>query len=187
MVGPDSEIFDVKETVTDNNGIFCFPPYITLISPIYGDDIVVFIFYKPGYSHSYYPLNYSSNVRMGAHEEEKFFSEKFGEKGRLYFNSNPTAHFKSYSEWHDVIYGIIQVPKSTTKEERMEAHKMITSTPFKHRNKTPIYNKICEQEYELLFPKKENEFYRGRHINEIKPQSGKPPSGGGATILRQQN
>jgi hypothetical protein len=174
LVGSGAEVFDIRESITDNNGIFLFKSYTTLIDPISGDDMVSFIFYKPGYSHYHYPLYYKSYVHMGADEEAEFFSKNFGKMGRLYFNIDPTNK-QSHSEWHDVIYGIIQVPKLITNEERIIAERLITETPIEFLKRTPIYNKLCNEERAYLHAIIEDKQNRNLQTIQIGPK--RPPIG----------
>jgi hypothetical protein len=75
---------------------------------MYQDD-TSFIIYKPGYesypNYRILPIGY-----FGPHPED-FFTEDIGEKGEKTVNRNRLP----------VIYGIVELPRQRTKEERLRA------------------------------------------------------------------
>ncbi len=106
--GCSGGVQSVKETLTDEKGEFYLYPYLTLFNPftVMGD--TKFIIYKPGYK-SYpgiiYPISH-----FGPYPED-FFTEDIGEKGEK----------RVWRETYPVTYGIVELPKRITREERLRA------------------------------------------------------------------
>lgn len=108
-----STIIKVKETLTDKSGEFIFPAYTALTNPNARDDQTNFIFYKPGYVwDGLYPKYKPSPPSFV--DLEKFFSEEYGIKKEVH-----DIYKKSRSAI--VTYGVVELPKVETKEERLRA------------------------------------------------------------------
>ena len=129
--GGYTSVVKVKETLTDKNGEFYFSPYTTLIQPNSIEDTAEFIIYKPGYG-SYpgrddvHPLNYVG--------PEYLFSKELGTKGEI----------RRGAEVVTITYGVVELPKLKTKEERLRA---MPSTPTDIGSKElPILYKIMNEE-----------------------------------------
>jgi len=103
-----SSIINVQEALTDSNGEFSIPSYTTLIQPLSVSFFVDFIIYKPGYGN--FPHQHLSPQKLGVRAED-FFSGEYGKEGEL--------------PWLDkkikVTFGIVELPKLQTKEERLRA------------------------------------------------------------------
>ena len=108
--GGSSSIIHVKEALTDMKGEFAIPPYKTVIQPNSYEDRTDFIIFKPGYA-SYphrtpqnriYPLDYCG--------PEILFSKEIGTKGEI----------RRRSEVISITYGIAQLPRLNTREERLK-------------------------------------------------------------------
>jgi hypothetical protein len=103
-----SSIINVQETLTDQNGEFSIPSYTTLIQPLSMSSFVHFIIYKPGYGN--FPQQHVSPPKKGVRSED-FFSGDYGNNGEV--------------SWQDkkikVTFGIVELPKLFTKEERLRA------------------------------------------------------------------
>jgi len=150
--GSGTEPFDVREAVTDNNGIFFVPSYTTVISPFStGGECVRFVFYKPGHSSGFWPASLLSYyVGVGCDEKERFFSENFGKEGELLLDPHPD---KPVAEWggerpHKVIFGIAKLPKLKTREERRKALAVHVDPEFLH--KTPMLKQLLAEEEKYL-------------------------------------
>lgn len=109
--GGSPYIIHVKETLTDQNGLFRIPSYTTIIQPNSVEHITDFIIYKPGYgsfpamaSKPYPPI-----------QLEEFFTRSIGETGEIRIDS--IKGMKVFP----VAYGIVELPKLQTKEERLRA------------------------------------------------------------------
>lgn len=106
--GGYSSVVKVKEALTDKSGEFYFLSYTTLIQPNSVEDAAEFIIYKPGYG-SYpgrddvHPLNYVG--------PEYLFSKELGTKGEI----------RRGAEVVTITYGVVELPKLKTKEERLSA------------------------------------------------------------------
>lgn len=145
--GPGRDVFDVRETVTDENGIFYFPSYTTIMGPLSRTSFVLFTFYKPGYASDYLPGNFTSHVGIDAEEQERFFSENFGKESMIRINLNQGKPGSSEEECK-VIFGVVRLPKLKTKEERWK-HSMI-SIDNRFKYKAPVLNKLIDEENRYL-------------------------------------
>jgi len=136
--GPNSSIFKVIETTTDNRGEFHFPAFTTLISPISSDGGTEFIIYKPGYasypslSSRIYPLNIDFLI------PEYFFSKELGSRGEIKRDDGkPVA---------TVTFGIVELPRVTGKKDRLSA---MPGSPSGFRSKElPLLFKAINEEAE---------------------------------------
>lgn len=103
-----SSVINVRETLTDQNGEFSIPSYTTLIQPLSMSSFVQFIIYKPDYGN--FPHQHVSPPKPGVRPED-FFSGDYGNNGEV--------------TWLDkkikVTFGIVELPKLFTKEERLRA------------------------------------------------------------------
>jgi len=107
--------FDVRETLTDSQGIFQIPFYTSVIHPFSFNSFVRIIIYKPGYG-EYHPKNVSACMGFGLDLRERFFSEDFGKEGELILQSNNSL--KPRKEY-TVTFGVVELPKLKTREERI--------------------------------------------------------------------
>jgi hypothetical protein len=112
--GGSSSVIHVKETMTDVNGEFHIPSYTTLIQPNSFEDVARFLIYKPGYG-DFPNNNISPPRRVSLQTIERFFVEKtFGKEAEMETEVGPQTKSK-------VIYGVVELPKLETKEERLRA------------------------------------------------------------------
>ncbi len=151
--GGSSSVTHVKETVTDENGIFRIPSYTTFIQPNSVGDTVDFIIYKPGF------ISFPSDAVTPQYyvNSEVYFSKELGTKGEMHWQSG------SKSKIIPVTFGIVELPKLETKEERLRA---IPSFPF---------GSIDEDEAPLLY----------KAINEERKRFGLGPIGRGKRMSRK--
>lgn len=152
-LGPESgtEPFDVREAVTDNNGMFYVPSYTAVIRPNAMSECANIIFYKPGYGGGFWPASIASYyIGVGCDERERFFCENFGKEGELLLDLNPgkLAKFGGGEGPHKVIFGIVQLPRLKTREERWKAVGSPVYPEFRH--KTPVLNKLEAEEEKFL-------------------------------------
>lgn len=110
--GGSPYIIHVKETLTDQNGLFRIPSYTTIIQPNSVEHITDFIIYKPGYAS--FP-SYIVTPDIHFVDPEKYFTKPVGEKGEMLWESG------SQSRKIPVTFGIVELPKLQTKEERLRA------------------------------------------------------------------
>jgi len=123
--GPDRRLIFIKETLTDANGEFVIPAYTTLTSPNAYDLDPDFIIYKPGYA-SYpefrkqiYPFQYCG-------PSYTFLKGKEGKGNEI----------KKDSEAVTITFGVAELPRLKTKEERLKA---TNSFPYEDvENKLPL-------------------------------------------------
>jgi len=106
--GKDVSVIKAKETLTDKNGEYYFPSFTTIISPLSADHFATFIIYKPAYGSPIY-----SPYGITPVYEEIFFSKGIGVTGELDLG----PHF----EMVKIRFGIVELPKLTTREERLNA------------------------------------------------------------------
>ncbi len=181
-VGSGTERFDVKEGVTDNNGIFRIPSYTTIISPFTsGGECVNFLFYKAGYSDGYWPANFTSYVSVGCDEDEFFFTKNFGKEGMLSLDTEPGILSKFQKDGgrrpHKVVFGVAKLHKIKTIEDRWKA---LTDVDPEFRPKTPILQKLLSEERIFLGIGVTKKRERVIRVVPMPPQE--PPSGRGITI-----
>ena len=104
-----TSVVNTRETLTDENGEFYIYPYLTIFNPFMYQHGTEFIIYKPGYAS--YPNYRIVPIHYFSPYAEDFFTEDIGEKGekRVWRNTYP------------VTYGIVELPRLKTKEERLRA------------------------------------------------------------------
>ena len=106
--GPNSYVFNAKETLTDNKGEFYFSSYSSLI--LFTEDVGAnFIFYKPGYMSSYGPTHV--NVAL---IEKYFSSDAIGKEAEIEVGSFEDS---SYVKWKGPL-GIVELKRAKTYDER---------------------------------------------------------------------
>ncbi|MDF1592229.1 MAG: hypothetical protein P1P89_11985 [Desulfobacterales bacterium] len=101
--GGGSSIIHIKEVLTDGKGEFRIPAYTTLMGPNSREGITDFIIYKRGYG-NYPGLHTSPPPQV---HREKIFSQEIGTKGEI--------NLRSFT------YGVVELPKLLTWEERRRA------------------------------------------------------------------
>jgi len=117
--GGKSSVVKVKETLTDDNGMFSFPSYTTIIHPFSREDDADFTIYKPGYG-SFPRIRKSPPSGISTDTKERFFwAKKFGKQGEI------RVTVKTGGEWKDtkqkVIFGVVELPALKTRKERLDA------------------------------------------------------------------
>jgi hypothetical protein len=131
--GGSSSIIHVREALTDSNGEFIIPAYTTVIQPNSYEDRTDFIIYKPGYG-SYphrsqqnriYPFDYCG--------PEILFSKEIGTREEIQHKSQLIS----------ITYGVAELPRLHTKEERLRA---TPPRPFEFIKDTPLLHKAINDE-----------------------------------------
>ncbi len=115
--GGYSSVIKVKETLTDKSGDFYFPSYTTIIQPNSIEDTAEFIIYKPGYGS--FPEYQITPSGIAPVNQQVFFSKEIGSKGELelWVKGEKGPELRKAK----VIFGIVELPKLKTKEERLKA------------------------------------------------------------------
>jgi hypothetical protein len=108
--GGSSYIIHVKETLTDENGVFVIPSYSRLIQPNSLEGRVEFIIYKPGYgSFPNQPVKPDPPIYL-----EKFFAEEIGSEGEFVVES------RKETKKFPVTFGVVELLQLKTREERLK-------------------------------------------------------------------
>ena len=76
-----SSIINVRETLTDQNGEFYIPRYITMIQPLSFEDMANFIIFKSGYGS--FPNYQAVPSGITPVDQETFFSRDIGSEREL--------------------------------------------------------------------------------------------------------
>ena len=128
--GGYTSVIKVKETLTDKNGEFFFPSYITGIHPFSREDYADFIIYKPGYGN--FP-NFQVSPPTFV-DWDKFFSEDYGTKKVV----------RKRSKSATVTFGVVELPRLKTRKERLRA--IPGSRPDSGSKKLPLLYKAINEE-----------------------------------------
>jgi len=84
--GGSASVIHVKEALTDKNGLFRIPRYITVIQPNSVEYDMEFIIYKPGYA-SYERLYHDRLYPLKYRGPELLFSKELGTKDEIRIDS----------------------------------------------------------------------------------------------------
>jgi hypothetical protein len=130
-------VTSAKETLTDKNGDFYFPSYTTIMGPLSEEHFASFIIYKPGYDSRRATIIGSTYYPSPVHEEI-FFSKGIGVTGEF--------------EGNKVTFGIVELPKAKTREERLRAMQTApTDAPAgKRAEELPLLYKAINEERRRL-------------------------------------
>jgi hypothetical protein len=132
--GGSSSIIHVKEALTDKEGEFLIPSYVTVIQPNSTSWWTEFIIYKPGYgsypNQKVYPFTHCG--------PEYLFSKEFGSKGEV----------RRGSEVLQVVFGFVELPRLNTWDERQNANRVYMSNIPK--SEWPLLQKRINEEDEWL-------------------------------------
>lgn len=122
--GALSSIINVREVLTDKEGMFRISSYTTIIQPFSVEDEAVFIIFKPGYG-SFPHLRVSPPKLVLTNEPgdtsyltfEEFFSREVGTL-KEFWASEPWKKEEKPPKKIKVAFGIVELPKLKTREER---------------------------------------------------------------------
>ena len=145
-----SKDIHAREVLTDKDGYFHIPSYTTLVGLNSRADRTEFIIFKPGYA-SYpnqlrkiAPFKYCVSENSGyfppSCRPEILFYGKTGEPGVAYKNQHRT-------EKVEIQYGIVELPKLNTWEERNYSHSIPGTGDFQ----LPIISKMVDEEIDWLY------------------------------------
>jgi len=144
--GGSSSMIHIREALTDKDGEFKIPSYITLTGPNSVEDDTTFIIYKPGYSA--FPSKFPSYGNFSGYWatplkdmslpgiEHFFLEDNFGKHGEIILSFGPLK--KGYGT-----YGLVELPRVTTKKERLKAQ---PSEPSEFKSDCPLLYKTVNEE-----------------------------------------
>jgi hypothetical protein len=154
-----SSVINVRETLTDKNGEFYIPSYMTIVQPLSSEEWARFIIFKPGYG-SFPDWRISppklmlSKVPYGNYwygerdlTFEEFFSGEVGTVkefwGREIFSNEKPQKIK-------LTFGLVELPKLKTREEREKSFHAADRIPPEFESKVPIWKEILKEEHSFL-------------------------------------
>ncbi|MBI5674216.1 MAG: carboxypeptidase regulatory-like domain-containing protein [Nitrospirae bacterium] len=142
--GSMSSVINIRETLTDKDGMFRIPSYTTLIQPFSWEISASFIIFKPGYGT--FPKQHKYPPGLSLPDQEIFFSAGVGAERSL----------KAYVGWRyeDKILktGIVELPKLKTWIERIESHESAYIDGDIPDSKIPKFRLILKEEDNYLKP-----------------------------------
>jgi len=127
--GPNSYIFEAKETLTDNKGEFYFPS-LTSLNLFARDSGIRFIFYKPGYMAGYGPEGLDASLI-----QKYFETDVVGKEAQIHNNRGRPASYKGP-------LGIVEM-KMVSPEKAMSPGNISDSFGPKQ---LPLYYKAVEED-----------------------------------------
>ncbi|MBN2568169.1 MAG: hypothetical protein JXB42_01940 [Deltaproteobacteria bacterium] len=141
--GGDTSVIKVKETLTDKSGEFRFPSYTRLMQPNAIDFDTEFIIYRAGYGN--FPRQRISPPKGLPSDtlEQYFLEDQFGKEGEVTITTGKKRGSKPR-----VIYGVVELPKMQTREERLRA-KPRRPTDFGSKKLPLLYKAINEERKNL--------------------------------------
>ena len=149
--GGSASIMNIKEFLTDKNGEFYAPSYTTIIQPFSIEAYASFIIFKPGYgSFPWYRVSPPMELSLDATME--FFPRETGTEGEIGWDYKKDKKIK-------VAFGIVELPKLKTREERLNSLRSANLHGEVHWNKIKKLMRLINEEYKSLgiTPYKEEE------------------------------
>jgi len=142
--GTLSSIINVRETLTDKDGVFRVTSYTTLIQPFSWPSNASFIIFKPGYGAFPYRRIYPPGLSLS--DQEIFFSAGIGSERYLQTQVGLELTFGTLKT------GIVELPKLKTREERRQAwmDASIFGADVKSRE-LPLLYKMVNEESKIWF------------------------------------
>ena len=128
--GAFSFIINVRETLTDKEGMFRIPSYTTIIQPFSWSSKATFIVFKPGYA-SISGLNFEETLVKDADNKQVELPWLYNNDLRFIFAPRLTG-----------------LPKAKTREERWKSNMVDTGPGF--RDKTPLLKGLIAEEDKAL-------------------------------------
>jgi hypothetical protein len=140
---------NVKETLTDKDGNFLIPSYTTIIDPFAWSKEVNFIIFKPSYgSFPDWRIRPPKGMDIKITWDE-FFSGQIGVEKEVQVWVDPWRSSESKKE--KVAFGIVELPKLKTWEERKKADML---SPTDDENEWPLLHKMIKDEDDWLWNNK---------------------------------
>ena len=142
--GTISSIINVRETLTDKDGMFRIPSYTTIIQPFSREASASFIIFKPGYGT--FPNQRLYPPGLSLSDQEIFFSAGIGAERYLQKQVGLELKFATLKT------GIVELPKLKTREERRQAwmDASIFGADVK-ASELPLLYKIVNEESKIWF------------------------------------
>lgn len=154
-----SIIKHIKETLTLKDGTFSIPAYLSLTEPLSFDFRVTFIIFKPGYGR--FPGYQATPSGIKPIDQEVFFSKDVGSKGelRMWVKEKKRPRLRKSK----VIFGIVELPKLKTREER---RRNFPSLPSLHKFLEDQKNliRLINEEEENIGLQKTDPFEAREHL-----------------------
>ncbi len=114
-----SMLKNIREAVTKEDGTFIVPAYTSVAGPLSFDFYVRFLIYKPGYGR--FPGQKAYPLGLTITDEETFFSKETGGKGEIVMRVKLDETGISERKKVSVEFGIVELQKLKTREERIKA------------------------------------------------------------------
>jgi hypothetical protein len=138
--GTISSIINVRETLTDKDGVFHVPSYTTIIQPFSWESSASFIIFKPGYGN--FPAQRIYPPGLGLSEQEIFFSAGIG--AERYLEAQVGLELK----YATLKTGIVELPKLKTREERWHSS-FVGVSGYSEKDLPLLYKAISEEDKAL--------------------------------------
>ncbi len=137
-----SIIKNIKETLTLKDGTFSIPSYLSLTEPLSFDFRVTFIIFKPRYGS--FPRYQVTPSGIKPIDQEVFFSKDVGSKGelRMWVKEEKGPKLRKSK----VIFGIVELPKLKTRNERRRNLPSLPSWDEFLKNQKNLIRLINEEE-----------------------------------------
>ncbi len=144
-----SQIMDVRETLTDKEGIFKIPSYTTIIDPLSWSSYCDFMIFKLGYGT--FPEYQKVPAGINKENTEIYFTKYFGKEREIELWRNPGQNENGPQLYKIKIpFGIVELPKLKTREERIKA-KPVPVGEQKDWRKQKMLIKAIREEWMYLY------------------------------------
>ncbi len=152
-----SMLKNIQEAVTKEDGTFVVPAYTSICGPLSISFRVRFLIYKPGYGR--FPGQKAYPFGLTLTDKETFFSKETGGKGEIVM----LVKLEDTGEYNDkkvpVEFGIVELQKLKTKEERNKAIPSVRSRNKGDYKKQRNLIKALREEYQYLFSRDASDLY----------------------------
>ncbi len=166
--GALSSIINVREVLTDKEGMFRISSYTTIIQPFSVEGEANFIIFKPGYgSFPYWRVSPPKNLMMYYEnwrfiDFEEFFSGEFGTVKEVW--GKEVWVMGAVPQKIKVTFGLVELPKLKTREERRKA-KPSPVEDSEHKSswyykKQKLLIKAIREEWQYLYGEDPGKLYR---------------------------
>ena len=150
-----SVVVNVRETLTDKNGEFYFPSYTTIIQPLswnpswQGVDVIIF---KSGYgSFPDWRVSPPKGIDIKVVWDD-FFTGEVGVEKEVWWRE--PWKVGSESKKIKVTFGLVELPKLKTREERRKASR-VGVTGYRSKDLPLLYKALNEEQRYLGIPESE--------------------------------
>lgn len=151
--GTLSSVINVREALTDKDGMFRIPSYTTMIQPFSWEISATFIIFKPGYG-SFPNYRVKPPMELSNPAIEIFFSsnKEIGKEGEL-------VEGEEWWKKYKVTFGIVELPKLKTREERRKAKPAPEGEKSDWKKQKQLI-KLIREEWQYLTGKDPSKLYR---------------------------